>query len=113
MHSGIVCGDREPEPYLMVKPSAKRSNLALSHLGCPSLINSIVELTGFKYPPYSSEEISSLNILGRMYPLNWDYWASVQGPLLDTIKMSILGSVIGYFHGIQPLWLLPTTWLQL
>ena len=34
-------------------------------------------------------------ILGRMYPPNWDYWASVQGPLLDTIKMSILGSVIG------------------
>ena len=54
-----------------------------------------IELTGFKMSTLLKRGNQFFVILGRMYPPNWDYWASVQGPLLDTIKMSIIGSVIG------------------
>ena len=54
-----------------------------------------IELTGFKMSTLLKRGNQFFVILGRMYPPNWDYWASVQGPLVDTITMSILGSVIG------------------
>lgn len=34
-------------------------------------------------------------ILKRMVPPNWDYIDKVVGPLFDTIKMSVLGTVVG------------------
>ena len=60
-----------------------------------------IELTGFKMSTLLKRGNQFFVILGRMYPPNWDYWASVQGPLLDTIKMSILDCFLQ--HGCQPL----------
>ena len=34
-------------------------------------------------------------IIGQMFPPKWDYVQQIWGPLFDTIKMSLLGSVIG------------------
>ncbi|MDR1354990.1 MAG: phosphonate ABC transporter, permease protein PhnE [Propionibacteriaceae bacterium] len=34
-------------------------------------------------------------IIGNMFPPNWNYWHKVLGPLLDTIKMSVIGSFTG------------------
>ncbi len=56
-----------------------------------------IELTGFKMSTLLKRGNQFFVILGRMYPPNWDYWASVQGPLLDTIKMSILLFIIIQF----------------
>lgn len=34
-------------------------------------------------------------IIGQMIPPNWEYLSSIWQPLLDTIKMSLLGSILG------------------
>lgn len=35
------------------------------------------------------------DILYRMIPPNWNYWSTMQNAMLDTINMSLLGSVFG------------------
>lgn len=34
-------------------------------------------------------------ILGKMFPPNWDYWGMMAKPMFDTIAMSLLGSIFG------------------
>src|SRR5699024_5316782 len=34
-------------------------------------------------------------IIGQMIPPKWDYLSNIWKPLLDTIKMSLLGSILG------------------
>ena len=54
-----------------------------------------VELTGFKFATLMKRGHQFFVILGKMYPPNLDYIKDVQGPLIDTIKMSVLGSFVG------------------
>lgn len=54
-----------------------------------------VEVTGFDMAMLTERIGEFFTILGQMFPPNWAYMASVWEPLFDTIKMSLLGSVIG------------------
>lgn len=52
-----------------------------------SLITLITRLFNFKLGPVS--------YLKRFFPPAWDYWPKVIDPILETIQMSFLGSLIG------------------
>ncbi|WP_330371263.1 phosphonate ABC transporter, permease protein PhnE [Alkaliphilus transvaalensis] len=54
-----------------------------------------VELTGFKFSTIIQRGNQFLVILRRMYPPDWAFMPRVWKPLFDTIKMSVLGSIIG------------------
>lgn len=54
-----------------------------------------VELTGFKFSTLVKRGHEFFTILLAMLPPRWTFFNSVIGPLMDTIKMSILGTVIG------------------
>ena len=54
-----------------------------------------VELTGFKFSTLTKRGHEFFTILIAMVPPRWTFFDSVIGPLMDTIKMSILGTVIG------------------
>lgn len=54
-----------------------------------------VELTGFKFSTLAKRGHEFFTILIAMVPPRWTFFDSVIQPLVDTIKMSILGTVIG------------------
>lgn len=53
------------------------------------------EVTGFRVSVLSKRFSYFFDMILDMVPPNWGYMSSVWGPLFDTIKMSLLGSVIG------------------
>lgn len=59
-----------------------------------------VQLTGFEMGTLLTRGNQFFVILGRMVPPNEKFFSSVIGPLLDTIKMSVLGTVLGAFLAI-------------
>ena len=59
-----------------------------------------VQLTGFNLSTLMKRGQQFFVILGRMVPPNWSFFNGVLGPLVDTIKMSVLGTVIGAFLAI-------------
>lgn len=59
-----------------------------------------VKLTGFDLSVLLKRGQQFFVILGRMVPPNLKFFKSVTGPLLDTIKMSVLGTFIGAFLAI-------------
>jgi len=54
-----------------------------------------VELTDFKFSTLAKRGHEFFTILIAMVPPRWTFFDSVIQPLVDTIKMSILGTVIG------------------
>lgn len=54
-----------------------------------------VELTGFKLSVLMKRGEQFFVILFAMIPPRWEFVDSVMGPLMDTIKMSVLGTIIG------------------
>lgn len=52
-----------------------------------SFVTLVARLFNFKYGPVS--------YLKRFFPPAWDYWPRVIDPILETIQMSFLGSLIG------------------
>ena len=54
-----------------------------------------IDVTGFNLTVLIKRGKQFLVILEQMFPPNLDYMNSIWGPLFDTIKMSLLGSVIG------------------
>lgn len=44
-------------------------------------------------------------IIGQMIPPNWEYLSSIWQPLLDTIKMSLLGSILGSIAAVPAAYL--------
>lgn len=54
-----------------------------------------VYITGFDLTVLVTRINQFFVILGQMIPPDWSYMSQVWGPLFDTIKMSLLGSVIG------------------
>ncbi|PID82336.1 MAG: phosphonate ABC transporter, permease protein PhnE [Clostridiales bacterium] len=54
-----------------------------------------VEVTGFKFGTIVKNGHKFFTILSRMFPPDINYVMNVKDPLIDTIKMSFLGSLIG------------------
>ncbi|PZD95276.1 phosphonate ABC transporter, permease protein PhnE [Paenibacillus sambharensis] len=54
-----------------------------------------VRFTGFSLHTLVTRMDEFFTIIGQMIPPNWAYLPRIWGPLLDTIKMSLLGSMIG------------------
>lgn len=54
-----------------------------------------VRITGFSLATVIKRGNQFFVILGQMFPPNTGYIGNIWGPLLDTIKMSLLGSFIG------------------
>jgi phosphonate transport system permease protein len=53
------------------------------------------ELTNFNLPTIIRRWNQLVIILQRMFPPDWGYLPNIWAPLMDTIKMSLLGTVIG------------------
>ncbi|MBF6626117.1 phosphonate ABC transporter, permease protein PhnE [Aerococcaceae bacterium zg-BR9] len=59
-----------------------------------------VQLTGFDPAVLAKRGKQFFVILSKMAPPNWSFFKLVIGPLFDTIKMSVLGTLIGAFLAI-------------
>ena len=75
--------------------SQKRSRLPLILIVL--LVSTIIagEVTGFSLRTLINRISYFFVILGDMIPPDWSYMPRIWGPLMDTIKMSLLGSFIG------------------
>ncbi|MDD5936530.1 MAG: phosphonate ABC transporter, permease protein PhnE [Clostridiales bacterium] len=76
-----------------VKEKFTRTPLILLILIIATVVS--VQITGFDLSLLVERIHQFFVILGRMFPPNVDYIPNIWGPLLDTIKMSLLGSFIG------------------
>ena len=54
-----------------------------------------VKITGFNFRTLAERGGQFFNMLRDMFPPKWSYMNKIWGPLFDTIKMSLLGSVVG------------------
>ncbi|MFD1739369.1 phosphonate ABC transporter, permease protein PhnE [Bacillus salitolerans] len=54
-----------------------------------------VKFTGFSLEVFIMRIGYFFSIIGDMFPPNWSYLSDIWGPLMDTIKMSLLGSILG------------------
>lgn len=54
-----------------------------------------VKVTGFNFETLIERGNNFFSIIKNMFPPRWDYLNKIWNPLFDTIKMSLLGSVIG------------------
>lgn len=70
-----------------------RAPLVLLLLLCATVIS--VKVTGFQFAILFENGHEFFDILGKMFPPKTSYMKSVWQPLFDTIKMSLLGSVLG------------------
>lgn len=73
--------------YRSRKPVAAALLLAMAVLS--------VKITGFSMAVLVSRINQFFVILGQMFPPKWSYMPQIWQPLFDTIKMSLLGSVLG------------------
>ena len=53
------------------------------------------KITGFNLKTLMTRGGQFFVIIGKMFPPNWEYSSSIWDPLIDTIKMSLLGSLLG------------------
>ena len=53
------------------------------------------KVTGFNFKTLMQRGGQFFVMIGRMFPPNWEYSSSIWSPLIDTIKMSLLGSLLG------------------
>ena len=70
------------------------NNLFLIILFIVALIISI-KVTGFNFNRLIERGNEFFVILGKMFPPDWSYINNIWKPLFDTIKMSVIGSLIG------------------
>ena len=54
-----------------------------------------LRMTGFDIAVVIHKFIKMLDLLAKIFQPNWEYFPKVVSPLIDTIKMSVLGTVIG------------------
>ena len=55
-----------------------------------------LKATGFSMSVVINKFSKMLDLLVKIFQPNWEFFPKVVSPLVDTIKMSILGTVIGY-----------------
>ena len=77
----------------VVEEKRTRTPLVLLLLLIATIIS--VRITGFSLNTILTRGNQFFVILGQMFPPKTGYLSSIWGPLLDTIKMSLLGSFIG------------------
>lgn len=77
----------------VVEEKFTRMPLILLILVIASVVS--IKITGFDLSRLIKRGHEFFVILGDMFPPNTKYVNSIWGPLLDTIKMSLLGSIIG------------------
>lgn len=77
----------------VIKESRSRTPLILIVLLAVIIISG--EITGFSLSTLLSRGEQFFVIIAQMFPPKWDYIQQIWIPLFDTIKMSLLGSVIG------------------
>ena len=77
----------------VVEEKRTRTPLVLLLLLIATVIS--VRITGFSLNTILTRGNQFFVILGQMFPPKTGYLSSIWGPLLDTIKMSLLGSFIG------------------
>ena len=53
------------------------------------------KITGFNLHTILTRGVQFFVIIGRMFPPAWEYSSNIWQPLIDTIKMSLLGSLLG------------------
>ena len=81
-----------PNGHTVMKPRS-RMPLILIILGL--VIWASVELTGFDFGMILRRGNQFTVILAQLFQPDWTYFGKVVNPLVDTIKMSVLGSVLG------------------
>ena len=81
-----------PNGHTVMKPRS-RMPLILIILGL--VIWASVELTGFDFGVILRRGNQFTVILAQLFQPDWTYFGKVVDPLVDTIKMSVLGSVLG------------------
>lgn len=81
-----------PNGHTVMKPRS-RMPLILIILGL--VIWASVELTGFDFGLILRRGNQFTVILAQLFQPDWTYFGKVVDPLVDTIKMSVLGSVLG------------------
>ena len=87
-------------PKLLTLPNGKqiskpRSRAPLAAVILVAMTALSVEVTGFDMGVLVSRIREFFVILGEMIPPEWDYMSQIWQPLFDTIKMSVIGSVLG------------------
>lgn len=76
-----------------IQEKASRTPLILLLLLIATIVS--VNVTGFSFTLIRENGYKFFDILKSMFPPNTDYLNKVWGPLVDTIKMSLLGSFAG------------------
>lgn len=76
------------------------SKMPLIILGLVIVIIASLNLTGFKFSTLLQRGSQFFVILGQMFPPDFSYAKDVIEPLLETIKMSLLGSLVGSIFAI-------------
>lgn len=92
--------DRVFKPREYVLPGGrtvleKRSRMPLVILVLVLLTALAVRITGFSFPVLIKKGGKFFDILKAMFPPNTAYLGKIWKPLLDTLKMSLLGSFLG------------------
>ncbi|HEY0222526.1 phosphonate ABC transporter, permease protein PhnE [Lactovum miscens] len=77
------------------KVEEKRSKVWLYWIIVLILIGSSIYITQFDFKGLFTHGFSLFFMIADMFPPHWSYFSKVMTPLLDTIKMSFLGSIAG------------------
>ena len=77
----------------VVEEKFTRTPLVLAILLIASVIS--IQITGFNLTTLFERGHEFFVILGDMFPPDWSYMNRIWQPLFDTIKMSLLGSIVG------------------
>lgn len=72
-----------------------KSKMPYIIMGLVAAIVISAQVTGFKFSTIIERGNEFFVILMDMFPPNFEYASEVFGPLVETIKMSILGSIVG------------------
>ena len=92
--------DRIFKPQVITLPNGKtvnrpRSRMPLILLALVLVLCWALRMTGFDLSVITTRFGKMLDLLKKIFQPDWSFFPKVINPLLDTIKMSILGTVIG------------------
>ena len=92
--------DRIFKPQVITLPNGKtvdrpRSRMPLILLALVLVLYWALRMTGFDLSVITTRFAKMLDLLEKIFQPDWSFFPKVINPLLDTIKMSILGTVIG------------------
>ena len=59
-----------------------------------------LKMTGFSFSVIANNFSKLVDLLVKIFHPKWSFFSKVTGPLVDTVKMSILGTVIGCVIGL-------------